>query len=168
MTLPIDRLYLGGLHMKILSVAKRACALFLVLILLNMTAAFAASGIYYVNVKSVYARSGPASSYSVNKKLKKGDVVSYKDSKNGWYYVKYSGGSGWVYRKYLSSVKNTTGKYKATCGLNIRAKASNGSAIIGKLKKGATVTIKKQSHGYAYISYKGNTGWVAAKYLKKK
>ena len=159
--------------MKFRKMMTRSLCLLLVLLSINLPTAFAAKGVYYVNASAVYARSGPSSGYGVKKKLHRGDVVSYKKSKNGWYYVKYSGGAGWVYRKYLSSVGSTkssiksSGKYKATGTLNMRSRASNSAGIIGKLKKGATVTIKKQSHGYAYVTYKGVSGWVAAKYLKR-
>ena len=159
--------------MKFRKMMRRSLCLLLVLLSINLPTAFAAKGVYYVNASSVYVRTGPSSGYTAKKKLHRGDVVSYQKSKNGWYYVKYSGGSGWVYRKYLSSVGSTkssistSGKYRSTGTLNMRSRASNSAGVIGKLKKGATVTIKKQSHGYAYVTYNGVSGWVAAKYLKK-
>lgn len=157
--------------MKIANTMKRALCLVLVLIIMSMSTAFAVSGVFYVNTKKLNVRTGPSSDYSVKKELRKGDVVSYQKSKNGWYFVKYAGGSGWVYRGYLTKVntsKTSTVKYRATCTLNIRDKASNNAFIVGTVKKGAkNLTIKKTSHGYAYITYNGTSGWVVAKYLKK-
>ena len=51
--------------------------------------------------------------------------------------------------------------------MNMRSKASLNGSVVGKVKKGATVTVKSQSHGWAYVSYNGKTGWIAANYLKK-
>ena len=159
--------------MKSARTLRRALCAVLVVIIMTLPAALAASGVYYVNIDTVRVRTGPSDSYSIKAKLHKGDVVSYKKSSNGWYYVRYkNGGYGWIYRKYLTSVKTSSsgssGTYKAIATLNMRNKASlNNSYVVGQVKKGAKVTIKKQSHGYAYVTYKGKSGWVVAKYLKK-
>lgn len=159
--------------MKPIRFMKRMVCLLLVLASFALPTALAASGSYYVNVSSLNVRTGPSSGYSTKKKLHKGDVVTYSKQENGWWYVRYSGGSGWVYRKYLSKVnsssKVTSGsKYKTTGEMNLRSRASlTESSVIGKVKKGATVTVKKTSHGWAYITYNGKSGWIAASYLKK-
>ena len=164
--------------MKTARMMKRALCLTLLLIMTLMifTPALASSKKnYYVNVKSLYVRSGPSSYHSAIDKLKKGDVVTKISSKNGWYYVKYSGGSGYVYPKYLSSVKtsgssssvSTGATYKTTANLYVRSKASTEGSILTKLKKGKKVTVKKTSGSWVYISYSGGSGWVAAKYLKR-
>lgn len=160
--------------MKLIRFMKQALCLLLVLASFSLPAALATSGSYYVNTSSVYVRSGPSSNYSAKKKLHKGDVVTYSKAENGWWKVRYSGGSGWIYRKYLSKVKSSSSsvssgrKYKTTGQMNLRSRASlTNSSVIGTVKKGATVTVKKTSHGWAYITYNGRSGWVAASYLKK-
>ena len=160
--------------MKCPRVMKILCVL-LMLVTLSSATAFAANGVYYVNANSVNVRYGPSSSYSSKGHVSKGDVVSYKKSKNGWYFVKMSNGrTGWIYRKYLSSVRSSSSKtsasgtYKTTANLNMRSKATlNSGYVIRTVKKGTRVTMKKQSHGWAYVTYSGGSGWVSAKYLKK-
>ena len=140
--------------MRPVQTMKRALCVLLVLLSMAMPTALAAnSSSYYVNTGTVNVRTGPSSSYSSKKKLHKGDVVSYKNAKNGWYYVTYTGGAGWIYRKYLTKVSSSssssvsTGKYKTTGQMNLRSKASLNSSVIGTVKKGAKVTVKKTSHG---------------------
>ena len=36
-----------------------------------------------------------------------------------------------------------------------------------KLKKGTSVRVSRQSKSWVYVTYKGGSGWVSAKYLKK-
>lgn len=163
--------------MKFAHIMKRALCLALILCCLTLTTAFAAKGSYYVSADKVYVRSGPSSGYSVKTKLNRGKVVNYLKSQNGWYKVRYAEGkTGWIYRKYLSTVKpsssssksiSTGARYRTTGQMNMRSKASLSGSVIGKVKKGATVTVKKQSHGWAYVTYNGRSGWIAANYLKK-
>ena len=159
--------------MKPIRFMKRALCLLLVLASFALPTALATSGSYYVNVSTVRVRTGPSSGYSAKKKLHKGDVVTYQKAENGWWKVRYSGGSGWIYRKYLSKVKSSSGvksgsTYRTTGQMNLRSRASlTDSSVIGKVKKGAKVRVKKTSHGWAYITYNGKSGWIAASYLKK-
>ena len=82
--------------MKPIRFMKRTLCLLLVLASFALPAALATSGSYYVNVSTVNVRSGPSSGYSAKKKLHKGDVVTYQKAENGWWKVRYSGGSGWI------------------------------------------------------------------------
>lgn len=163
--------------MKFVGAMKRALCLILVFMVLSMslvTTAFASSKkSYYVNTSGLYLRTGPSSSYPATAKLKKNTVVTRYSSSNNWYYVKYSGGSGWVYKGYLSSVKNggatvsSSATYKTTTGLRVRAAATTDSAVVDKLKKGAKVKVKKQKGSWAYVTFSGGSGWVSTKYLKR-
>ena len=152
---------------------RRAFSLALVLMLLVITGApaFAASksspsGSYVVTASRLNVHSTPSLG-NVTRKLKRGAVVTYVRSKNGWWYVKFSGGSGYVDKTYLKSMGSTTATYKTTCNLYVRYSASATSTAIGKLKKGTKVSVVRQKGSWSYISYKGRTGWVASKYLKK-
>lgn len=176
--------------MSIAKAMKRMFALALVMALLASCAlvAQAKGGSYYCTANRVNLRSGPSSSYASEAKLKKGDVVTYMSQENGWYYVKYYKKStntvieGYVYRKYLSSVASTTtskssGKksgisvsstYKTTVNLRVRSEPSVDSGYVRtKLKAGTKVTVVKQKKSWVYVTYKGGSGWVSAKYLAK-
>ncbi|MEK5066204.1 N-acetylmuramoyl-L-alanine amidase [Cytobacillus sp. FSL R5-0596] len=56
------------------------------------------------------------------------------------------------------------GKVTATI-LNIRAKATVSSSVIGKLKKGQVVTVSAQQKGWSKITTGKTTGWVSSTYL---
>ena len=165
--------------MKLFNLARRAVCLVLVLALLGVAPALAKTksvgGSYAVNANAVYMRSGPSSGYNAITKLQKGTVVYYKGQSNNWYKVTWNTGenkvfTGYVYKRYLTSLKNydnLTAKYATTANLRVRSSASTGAPVIGKLKKGLKVTIIKQKKSWAYISYKGRYGWVSVKYLRK-
>ena len=157
--------------MKRLGVLKRALSLTLAFLFLTMmlATAFAASKSYYVNCDKLYVRSGPGTGYSVVKTLKRNAVVTKTGHDGGWWHVKYSGGSGYVYKTYLSTVKSSSSgsSYKTTAQLRMRSSASISCAVIKTLKKGAKVTLKKTKGSWAYVTSGGKTGWVATKYLKR-
>ncbi|MCP8971284.1 CAP domain-containing protein [Ectobacillus ponti] len=61
-----------------------------------------------------------------------------------------------------------TQKGKVTTVLNVRSKASTGGKVLGTLKKGTIITIKKKlANGWLQISYKGKTAYVSGKYVKR-
>lgn len=157
--------------MKPVKSFRRALCAMLIAATLLMSAvpAFAASatqnGSYVVTASRLNVHS-TASRFNVIGKLKRGTVVVYKSSKNGWWYVKYDGGEGYVDKNYLSTATSDT-KYSTTANLRVRSKASTTGAVLGKLKKGTKVTVLKKSGTWAQIGYNGRTGWVATKYLKK-
>ena len=101
--------------------------------------------------------------------LSRGTIVVYRYSKKGWWYVDYRGGSGYVDRHYLWSVENSTSKakYAPVDNLWVHTKANVDSWCYGKLKAGKQVTIEKQSGTWVLINYKGHTGWVSSKYLRR-
>ena len=57
----------------------------------------------YVNVSSLNVRSGPSTNNSIIGKLSNGDKVEVISTSNGWSKIKYSGKTGYVSSKYLSS-----------------------------------------------------------------
>ena len=149
---------------------KVLCIVLIVSTLLAiMTTAFAKSS-YYVTASSLNVRSSASAYSSIKAHLKRGAVVTKISTKNGWWYVKYAGGSGYVDKRYLSTVDDKVfgsgATYKAKANLYVHAKASLDSGILGKIKKGKKVTYIKQSGSWAYVSYNGSKGWVSAKYLK--
>ena len=178
--------------MKMRVAMKRALTLAMVLALLTgifgTIGALAAGGSYYCTGDRVNLREGPSSSYASKAKLKKGDVVTYVSSSNGWYKVHFYKRStnttitGYVYRKYLSSMSTGFSKagsksgtfasvgnvYKTRVNLRVRSKPSVSKGYVKtKLKAGTKVTVMKQEKSWVYVAYKGGSGWVSAKYLKK-
>ena len=160
--------------MKLATVFRRILCLALVAVLLSLTAApaFAAGksspeGSYVVTASRLNVH-GSAGYGNVIARLKKGTVVTYSNTRKGWWYVRYSNGSGYVDSKYLAPVSTgTSARYAPTVNLRVRAKASIDGFVIGKIRKGLKVKVLRQSGSWAYIDYKGNRGWVSAKYLKR-
>ena len=162
--------------MKTGKMLKRVLCLVLIVVTLAISVipAFAAGGkgSYVVTASRLNVHSS-ASLGGVKAKLKKGAVVTYKSSKNGWWYVSYGGGSGYVDKRYLRPVGSSIGtktpasRYVTTANLRVRSRASIKGVVLGKLKKGKKVQVLGQSGSWARISYKGKTGWVSTKYLKK-
>lgn len=178
----------GVIPMKSFKALRRAIALVLVVMTLACSMpAFAASpkGSYYCTGNGVNVREYPYSSAASLYKLQKGDVVTYMSQSNGWYRVRYYdkkanvSGYGYVYRKYLTSVTSkssssssssvkTGATYRTTVNLRVRSKPSMDEGYVKtKLKKGTKVKVSKQSKSWVYITYKGGSGWVSAKYIKK-
>ena len=143
-------------------------------------------GNYYCTANHVNLREGPSSGWSSLAKLNKGDVVTYITKDNGWYKVKFYKKhtneviEGYVYRKYLSPVSPTksskssknvisvSNTYKTTVNLRVRSEASMEKGYVKtKLKAGTKVTVLKQYKSWVFVTYKGGSGWVSAKYLKK-
>lgn len=165
--------------MKVTVAVRRALCLVLAMIMLlgvcpAMAKTTTPKGAYVVNASNVYMRSGPSSAYAVMGRLKKGTVVYYKARSNNWYRVSWNPGNdkvytGYVYKRYLTSVGSysTTTKYATTVNLRVRSAASATAPVLGKLKKGLKVTVIKTKKSWAYISYKGRYGWVSSKYLRK-
>lgn len=175
--------------MKFAKAMKRLAVLALVVaLLIGMPVAAQAGKNYYCTGDRVNLRTGPSSGYASLAKLKKGAVVTYLSQDNGWYRVKYYKKStdtviiGYVYRKYLSTVSpsSKTGNkvskssisvsnvYKTTVNLRVRSEPSIETGYIRtKLKAGTKVSIVKQKRSWVFVTYKGGSGWVSAKYLKK-
>ena len=177
--------------MSMAKTVKRIFALALIVALLAgfgivAQAAAKVGGSYYCTANHVNLREGPSSSWTSLAKLNKGDVVTYMRQDNGWYKVKYYKKhtneviEGYVYRKYLSAVSPTkssknsktvvsvSNTYKTTVNLRVRSEASMETGYVKtKLKAGTKVTVLKQHKSWVFVTYKGGSGWVSAKYLKK-
>lgn len=173
--------------MKLLMVIRRSLVLALIVAMLAaaMPIAALASGSYYCIGDRVNVREGPHGYENSIGKLNKGDVVTYISQSNGWYKVAFykkssnSVKKGYVYRKFLkpvsskkssskSSVGLTSTTYKTTVNLRVRSKPSVTEGYVKKkLRKGTKVSVVKQKRSWVYVTYKGGSGWVSAKYLKK-
>lgn len=64
----------------------------------------AAGGAAYLVSTDVFVRSGPSKSYGKVGSVRGGTRVTVTGEDGGWLKVSFSGGSGWVYKRYLSPV----------------------------------------------------------------
>ena len=64
------------------------------------------------------------------------------------------------------SIEGKTGTIKCNTHVNIRAKATKNSKLLGTAKNGETFTVKGRSGNWIQIDYKGKTGFVYRKYIK--
>lgn len=155
--------------MRSVKMMRRTLGWVLVLscLLMSFGSALASGKSYYVNTDKLYVRSGPGTGYSKVATLKRGAAVTKYGHSGGWYKVKFSGGSGYVYKTYLSTVKSSSGSYRTTTSVRMRSKASASSNLVKTLKKGVKVSLIRQSGSWSYVSYGSKKGWVSTKYLKR-
>jgi uncharacterized protein YgiM (DUF1202 family) len=60
-----------------------------------------------------------------------------------------------------------TTQVTATVNVNVRAKPSTSSQVIGGLHRGQTATAIGQDSGWTKIKFSGDSGWVASRYLSR-
>ena len=60
-----------------------------------------------------------------------------------------------------------TTQVTATVNVNVRAKPSTSSQVIGGLHRGQTATATGQVRGWTKIKFSGSTAWVASRYLSR-
>lgn len=63
-------------------------------------------------------------------------------------------------------VHAATVTYQTTATVNVRAGAGTSYKVLGKLKKGKTITVKKTVGAWYKISFNGKAGYVSASYVK--
>ena len=155
-------------------VARRTLCLLLMAAMLVLTAApaFASSkpsGAYVVTTSGHDRLRVHTSPWGdVKAHLKRGAVVVYKSRKSGWWKVEYRGGSGYVDRRYLTSVASLpSAKYKAVDNLWVRSKPKTSATVLGKLKTSKKVSIIGKKGSWVRIRRGAYTGWVPAKYLRR-
>ena len=127
--------------MKGLNRIRRVLCIVFIVALLAVTAApaFAASnknpgGAYIVTASRLNMRSG--ANGSIVRKLPKGTVVVYRSQSKGWWRVMCAAGTGYVDRRWLTSVNGYVGgNFATTVNLYVRSKASETSYALGKLKR---------------------------------
>lgn len=156
---------------------RRIVCLVLAMVLLALAGAPALassrpSGAYVVMVSKdskLCVRSSPYLADNVQAKLSRGAVVVYDSTAKGWWKVQYSGGTGYVDSRYLSSVAaSPDAVYTSVVKLRVRFGPSTSALVYRpRLKPGTKVTLVRQSGSWVMINYKGHTGWVASKYLRR-
>ena len=147
---------------------KRVVALVLVLLMLVPVIASAAT-YYRVNTSSLVVRMLPEdnaeklASYSLDTALK---FTKKIDSK--WSYVEFVGGKeGYVQTKYISKVKSYSA-WVTNDDTPIRAGVAYNSTEVGRLARGAKVTVLTHGKKYDYVKSSIGSGYVMNGWLSKK
>lgn len=103
-------------------------------------------------------------------------IVEEQDDSRGYTWGKLSDGRGWISLRYTSAVSSdgtvdVNYKVKVTASsLNVRAKASSSSSIVGALSKGDVVRIvaeKDDSKGKTWGKLSDGSGWIYLSYTSK-
>lgn len=118
-------------------------------------------------------RTGPGTSYQIQKVIPKGTQVVISGSMNGWYKVTYQGVTGWASGSYLVSTQAqapapapaASTYIKTTANLNMRTGTGTGYAIITTIPSGTKLESLGTSSGWYKVSYSGRTGWVSGGYV---
>lgn len=127
----------------------------------------------YVTANSLNVREKPNTNCKVLGIVKTGTAFTIQGESGDFYKTTYNKKTAYVAKKYISKTKPTktpsyqTGVVTANA-LNVRAKATTLSKILGVLKKGSTVKIYGESGNFYKTTFNNKTGYVAKKYIKKK
>ncbi|MEZ7893500.1 MAG: SH3 domain-containing protein [Candidatus Wallbacteria bacterium] len=126
----------------------------------------------HVTCHSLNVRSGPGTNYPIIGGLSSGDNVTIIENVNGWYKIKYNGGTAYVSDNYISigskssdSDSNEDGTVTAQPRLNVRS--GPWGSVIGKLDHCASVNIIGKSGDWYKIKYNGKTAYVHSDYINK-
>ncbi len=124
-----------------------------------------AATVFRTTASTLNVRKGPGTGYKRTNKLPRGTAFTVLDEDGNWYKIKtLKGVTGWVSKTYTAE----TAKLAVTANsLNLRKGPGTSYAILGTLKKGNKVTVKKITGNWAYISFGSKTGYVSLTYLKK-
>lgn len=101
----------------------------------------------------------------------KGAIYDVLGISGNWVKIDFDGKTGYVFHRYVKlsddeeSIKGKTGTIKCNTHVNIRAKATKNSTLLGTAKNGATFTVQGRSGNWIKIDYKGKTGYVYKKYI---
>lgn len=144
-----------------------------------------------INVRSLNVRAKASTSSSVVAGVSKDEVYSVISETKKWAKIKAEGGTGYVLKQYTtwsynlgtatsysattsasSSSASSASEYKdvAVCcvdsgkRLNIRAKASTSSDVVGYMEPGASAKIVSKSGNWAKIQYGSSFGYIKDDY----
>lgn len=103
----------------------------------------------------------------------KGAVYDVLGISGNWIRIDYNGQEGFVYKRYVrlsgtdaDSVEGKTGTIRCNTHVNIRAKATKNSTLLGTAKNGETFTVKGREGNWIRIDFNGKTGYVYKTYIR--
>ena len=126
-----------------------------------------------VNCKiAVNVRAKASSSAKILGTAAKGAVYSVLGISGNWVKIDFDGKTGFVFHRYVKlsdeeeAIKGKKGTIRCNTHVNIRAKATKNSKLLGTAKNGDTFTVQGRSGNWIKIDYKGKTGFVYKKYIR--
>ena len=105
-------------------------------------------------------------------KADKGETYDVLGLFGNWVKIDFDGKTGFVFRRYVKlsdeeeAIKGKKGTIRCNTHVNIRAKATKNSKLLGTAKNGDTFTVQGRSGNWIKIDYKGKTGFVYKKYIR--
>ncbi len=126
------------------------------------------------NCSMLNVRSGPGTEHPVIGGLVAGAAISIISEENGWWKIKYNGGTGYVSGKYIdtkpasetgTSGESFKGHVEVDSRLNIRS--SPWGEVIGKFGDGEDVEVIGKVGAWYKIKHGGKTAYVYSSFVKK-
>lgn len=104
----------------------------------------------------------------------RGAIYDVLGTSGKWVKIDYDDGqAGYVFKKYVKlsdgeqeQIEGKTGTIRCQNHVNIRAKATKYSTLLGTAKNGETFTMKGRSGNWIAIDYQGKTGYVYKTYIR--
>jgi uncharacterized protein YgiM (DUF1202 family) len=103
----------------------------------------------------------------------RGAIYDVLGISGNWVKIDYDDGrAGYVFRRYVKlsesgePIEGKTGTIRCNNHVNIRAKATKKSTLLGTAKNGETFTVKGRSGNWICIDFKGKTGYVYKSYIR--
>lgn len=131
-----------------------------------------------VQADTLNVRSGPAVSYDILGKLKKGDQVEVVSVQDGWYKIVYNSGFGWIASEFASksntstepkTENNTNKKLMVNAeNVNLRSGPSTNNKILKTLNYGEILNVLEASGEWYKVSLESSPttiGWVINWYV---
>ncbi|MGI6226476.1 MAG: SH3 domain-containing protein [Peptococcales bacterium] len=119
----------------------------------------------FINGSNVNVRQGANTTYPLLFQLNKGDQVTIKDEKSGWYLIESSKGSGWVaaWLVNLPGASQASRKALVTGSIvNVRQEPSTQASRVVQVKAGDVVEIiGERNDWYQVKTSSGKQGWIA-------
>lgn len=142
----------------------------------NIASADIVSQETYTTINRLNMRKGPSTDYAVVGTLNKGVKVTAieKSSDGKWLKINYNSQNVWVNFAYLQKDQSSStdikldSQYETTANVNMRKGASTDYAKITIVPAQTKITpIKSSNDGkWVQITYKNETGWISAQYIK--
>jgi uncharacterized YkwD family protein len=124
-----------------------------------------------VTASALNVRTMPSVQGQILGKLPQHTTITVNGMINGWAKISYQGKTAYVNAQYIQPTTQavqalTMQAFVTAPELNVRTQPSINGAIIGKLPKGAAVTIKqKYTNGWLQIAYNGKVAYINGAYV---
>jgi len=115
-------------------------------------------------------REAPNTSAKILDQLKKGELLTFLESSNGWCKVSVRGITGWVLGKYVTKAETIEKNEKSGIitgnNINVRKGAGLSYEVVAQLDKGEKIAVAETLDGWYRIrTDKGISGWVSSMYV---